>query len=325
MAFDLQSVARRVLGTGPVPPPPHVLAVEGRRLSYARIVGSSQAYELRELRRVELPADVFASGLLGGPLREPALFAERVGALLGALSAPVHQASLVLPDAWLRVTFVEVGELPRAADAREEVVRWKLKRLLPFRVEDLRLAWAPAPPLPQQSEPQRLLVAYALESLLAQLEDAFAARGVWVGRITSESLALLPAVAPALDAAALGCLAVVHDAGYTLIFTRQGVPVLYRFRGFDAALGEDQRAASVARDLRLTRAFVAEQLPEAALARVLIAAPPTAVAAWQGWLAAGLGRSAEAVESLQLPLVAAERVAWNDVAPLLGAAREEVA
>jgi hypothetical protein len=148
---------------------------------------------------------------------------------------------------------------------------------------------------------------------------------VWLGRITSESLALLPAVAPTLDNVALGCLALVHDAGYTLVFTQHGRPVLYRFRGLDGGLGEAQRASIVARDLRLTRAFVADQLPVAQLGRVVLAAPAGAVGAWQGLLAEGLGRGAEAVESLQLPLVAAERVGWSEVAPLLGAARQEVA
>ena len=34
-------------------------------------------------------------------------------------------------------TFIETAELPKAAQLRDEVLRWKLKRLVPFRVEDL--------------------------------------------------------------------------------------------------------------------------------------------------------------------------------------------
>jgi type IV pilus assembly protein PilM len=326
LAIDLAALARRVVGAGAVPPPPHVVALSEREVVYSRIApGAGAVHELRELRRVELPPDTFAAGLLGGPLRDAPAFADRLGQLLAGLSAPVDEASLVLPDAWLRVTFVESGDLPRTADTRDEVVRWKVKRLLPFRVEDLRLAWAEVPPLPLQSEPRRLLVAFGLESLLAGLEDAFAARGVWIGRITAESLALLPAVAPALSAAPLGALANVHSAGYTLLFTRHGVPVLYRFRALDPGLGDAQRASTVARDLRLTRAFVAEQLPDETLGRMVLAAPAPEVARWQAFLGEGLGRAAEPLEGLGLPLTAAERVTWVEVAPMLGAAREEVA
>ena len=324
--MDLRSFARRLAGLGAVPPPPHVFALDERAVAYARIAPiAGGGHELRELRRLELPAGSFAPGLLGGPLRDPAPFSERLAALLGGLSATVDQASLVLPDSWLRVTFIEVGDLPRSVEAREEIVRWKAKRLLPFRVEDLRLGWSEVPALPQQAEPRRLLVAFALESLLAGLEEAFADRGVWLGRITAETLALLPAISPALAAVPLGGLANVHEAGYTLLFTRHGQPVLHRFRALEPGLGEAQRASTVARDLRLTRAFVAEQLPDQTLGRMVLAAPSQLAARWQGWLAEGLGRAGEPLEALQLPLTAAERVTWAEVAPLLGAAREEVA
>lgn len=336
MAASFASFGKRLLGMGSVPAPPHVFALDEKTLRYGRFVQAGGAWELRELRRVELPAEGFQSGVLGGPLREPALFGEKVAQLLAGLSTPVREASLVLPDAWLRLTFVESGELPRAAPARDEIVRWKVKRLLPFRVEDLRLATAEVAPLPQQSEPKRLLVAYAIEALLVQLEEAFAKAGVWLGRITSESLALLPAVGEALAEAPLGALAVVRDGGYTLLFTRRGEPVLYRFKALDEipSAASSRPGAShlgarstVERDLRLTRAFVAEQLPDLAIGRVVVATSDgnrDEARAWQDWLASGLGRAGEPLEALRLPLASAERVGWMEVAPMLGAARQEV-
>jgi type IV pilus assembly protein PilM len=314
----------RLLGLGHIAAPPHVFALDERTLRYGRFVQAGGGWELRELRRLELPADAFQDGLLGGPLRDPAAFSALVAQLLAGLSAPVREASLVLPDAWERLTFVESGDLPRALEAQEEVVRWKIKRLLPFRVEDLRLSWTEVQPLQQQTEPRRLLVGYALEPLLVQLEGAFAAHGVWIGRIAGESLALLPAVGEPLLRARLGALAVVHPAGYTLLFARGGEPVLYRYKALDASLTPSQRTSAIERDLRLTRGFVAEQLPELPLERVVLAAPPDEVAAWQEWLASGLGRAGEPLEALRLPLQSAERVTWPEVAPLLGAARQEV-
>jgi hypothetical protein len=180
-------------------------------------------------------------------------------------------------------------------------------------------------PLPQQAEPRRLLVAYGLEALLAQLEEAFAARGVWIGRIISESLALVPAVGEPLADAGLGALAVVRNGGYTLLFSRRGEPVLYRYKSLDdAQAGGAAASATVERDLRLTRAFVADQLPDLALDRVVLAANPETGRGWQEWLGSGLGRAAEPIEALRLPLASAERVGWMEVAPMLGAARQEV-
>jgi hypothetical protein len=325
MANELSTLGRRLVGFGPVAAPPHVFALDAGTLRYGRFVQSGGAWELRELRRLELPADAFQPGLLGGPLRDPTVLGERLAGLLAALSAPVREASLILPDAWLRLTFIESGDLPRAAEAQAEVVQWEVKRQLPFRVEELRLSWDEVAPLPVQSEPRRLLVAFALEALLAQLEEAFTARGVWLGRITSESLALVPAVGEPLTTASLGALAVVREGGYTLLFTRRGEPVLYRFKALDDNQPPSLRASAVERDLRLTRAFVADQLPALALERLVMAAPTSEAAReWQGWLAAGLGHNGEPLETLRLPLAASERVGWMEVAPMLGAARAEV-
>ena len=325
MSAPLAAVGKRLLGLGAVAAPPHVFALDATTLRYGRFVEADASWELRELRRTELGPDAFQPGVLGGPLRDPAAFGERLRQLLALVSAPVREASLVLPDAWLRLTFIESLELPRAAEARDEIVRWKVKRLLPFRVEDLRLVAEPVAPLPQQSEPKRLLVAYALEALLVQLEEAFAAAGVWLGRITSESLALVPAVGEPLAEAELGALAVVRSGGYTLLFTRRGEPVLYRYKALDESLpsaSSSGMSSTVERDLRLTRAFVAEQLPDLALSRVVVAAESPK--AWQDWLQAGLGRAGEPLEALRLPLASAERVGWMEVAPMLGAARQEV-
>ena len=48
-----------------------------------------------------LPRDSFQSGLLGGPLRDPAGFGELVGGVVRGVHGGVRAASLVIPDAWL--------------------------------------------------------------------------------------------------------------------------------------------------------------------------------------------------------------------------------
>jgi len=97
---------------------------------------------------------------------------------------------LVVPDAWLRVSFSEITDVPRQAEARDEVLRWKLRRLVPFRVDELRVNAAEVAPLPVQEEPRRLLLGFGVEQLLAQIEDAFAAHHVHIGRIADLTSAL---------------------------------------------------------------------------------------------------------------------------------------
>jgi len=326
--------------------PPHVFAVEPRRLCYGQFTRAGQGFRFRAWREVPLPGDAFHAGILGGPLRDPRAFGETLARLIGELPGAVKEASLVLTDPWLRVTFSEVGELPRGAEQRDEVLRWKLKRLVPFRVDELRISAVEVAPLATQAEPRRLILGFAVEQLLAQLEEAFEAAGVRIGQITNRSLATIAAVASpagppgqspdgdeppargAIDGAPLfWALLLVEEAGYTLAFVRGAEPVLHRFKGFAGSLPEAARSSFVSRDLKLTRDFLDEQFPGSRLERVVLAAPAELEPPWLERLREGLGQSAAPLDGRHLPPLQAEGATapWRELAPLLGAARREVA
>jgi hypothetical protein len=313
-----------------VPAPPHVFGLDARRLRYGQFVRDRQGFRLRGWREAALPPDAFHSGLLGGPLRDTAAFESLVGGLVRGIPGGLKEASLVLPDAWLRVTFSEITDVPRQTQARDEVLRWKLRRLVPFRVDELRVGAVEVAPLPVQEEPRRLLLGFGVEQLLAQIEDAFAAHGVRLGRITSSSLALLSAVEPPVSGGANGFAAVVQvePEGYTLIFARGGEPVLHRYKPFTGGTPEPAHAGYVTRDLKLTRNFLDEQFAGAAIEPLLLVAPPELEPLWIDRLEEGLGRGAAPLDGRHLPPLRAEEPGvppWRSLAPMLGAARQEVA
>jgi hypothetical protein len=327
---------KRALGLDPQAVPPHVFALDGERLRYGQFLRQGTLVRFRGYRSVALPNDVFLAGPLGGPPRDAKGFGERVAALVADAATAsgtrggIKEASLILPDGWLRVTFTESTELPRAAEAADEVLRWKLKRLVPFRVEELRVDATEVTPLPNQAEPRRLLLGFGSEVLLAQIEDAFSAAGVRLGLITSASLALVAALALAREnesGSGFHALVAVEAGGYTLVFARGGEPVLHRYKAFATALPEDARAGMVERDLKLTRNFLDEHYGGAALDRVVLSAPPEVEPLWLDLLAEGLSCPALALDGRILPPLRAEETTapWRDLAPMLGAARLEVA
>jgi hypothetical protein len=331
------------MGAAPIPAPPHVFSLDGARLRYGQFLRDRQGFRCRSLRQAALPRDAFHSGLLGGPLRDPGVFQGIVGGLVKSIPGGVRDASLVIPDAWLRVAFTESGDLPRTAEQRDEVLRWKLRRLVPFRVDELRVSAAEVPPLPDQEEPRRLLLGFAIEQLLAQIEDAFAAHGVRLGQISNASLSMLAALHPLQplktprsgELAALTALTIVDEHGYSLVFVRGGAPILHRYKAFSGgssggggALPDGSRTGFVVRDLKLTRNFLDEHLPGVPLARVLLAAPPEHEPVWVDLLAEGLGEPAAPLDGRHLPPLRSEEGAaptWRELAPMLGAARQEVA
>jgi hypothetical protein len=321
---------KRALGFSPLPVPPHVFELTERRLRYGQFSRGGGGFRFRAYRAVPLPPDAFLAGPLGGPLRDPRAFQAMVSGLVKEL-AGVREASLVIPDAWLRVSFADSTELPRAAAAKDDVLRWKLKRLVPFRVDELRIGSQEVEPLPNQpaDEPHRLLLGFAVEQLLTQLEDAFAASGVRLGEITNTSLALISALGEEGPEPGFWALVVVEEEGYTLAFVHGSEPILHRFKAFTGSLPEAARASLVTRDLKLTKNFLDEHFPGAGLARVLLAAPEALEPIWVERLSDGLGTPAEPLAARHLPPLQADvalgaQPAWREVAPMLGAARREV-
>lgn len=323
----LPSWIERPLGFSPVSAPPHVFALSKGSLSYANVARDRHGLRIRAFRRAALPRDAFQHGPLGGPPRDAAAFKALVVDFLKNLPATVREASLVLPDAWLRVTFAESGDLPKGAAALDEVLRWKLRRQVPFRIDDLRIGAAEVAPIPGQEEPRRLLIGFAVEALLSQIEEAFAAGGVRLGQIANASLSLLPALQ---NSTSLGFTAsvLVEEEGYTLIFARAGEALLHRYKGLTNTLPEEAQPAFIARDLRLTRNFLDEHFPGSTFERVFLLAAPESEPSWIDRLREGLAESAVPLDARFISGLRTDEPGlppWRELAPMIGAALREVA
>lgn len=324
-SIRLPSWTERLLGLEPQPVPPHVFALDGRHLRYGGFSASADALSFDTYRLVELPVDLFVDGPLGGPVSDPAHLNEIVGDFLGGLGVNVREANLVVPDAWMRLLFTEVEELPAKTAQQEEIVRFKLRRLVPFRIEELRIAWHQVSALPDQEAPIRVLVGFAIDSLMSELEGAFAAHGVYLGQVTNGSLATLAALSRRVPPDDLAALVMVEDGTYTIAYLRRGEPVLYRYK-FLGELPENARDAVIRRDLHLTRTFVESNLPDTQLTRLVLATEPSVdPMTWSAWLEDELGVRAEPIGMEHLPLSRARTdLPWLETAILTGGAAVEV-
>ncbi len=321
----LLSLTRSLLGIEPTTVPPGVFAIDERRLRFGRFARTEQRVDLQQYFSVELPAEIFHEGPLGGPLHEPGALDGPLRQLLERIAGVVEEASLVLPDEWLRVSFAESEDLPSSASQRAEVMRFKLRRLVPFRVEDLRVRGTEVAALETQSAPRRLLLGFGIELLLRQLEDAFRARGVRIGHISNQSLSIVPALKKALAGAMLGAVVYVTHNGYSLVFTRHGEPTLHRFKPLEGAPASLDDGRHVRRDLMLTREFLNDQIRTPGPSLIVLVGPREAEAAWREWL--------EEVFEVPVKLLADEwpflekqvaGVPVHEIVPMLGAACREV-
>jgi hypothetical protein len=83
----------------------------------------------------------------------------------------------------------------------------------------------------------------------------------------------------------------------------------------------------VVRDLKLTHNFLDEHFAGAALGRLLLVSPPELEPVWLDRLEEGFGRAAQPLDGRHLPPVRSDEgkaPPWRELAPMLGAARQEV-
>src|SRR6185295_2340617 len=168
---------------------------------------------------------------------------------------------------------------------------------------------------------------FAVEALLSQIEDAFAAGGVRLGQIANASLSLLPALQ---NSTSLGFTAsvLVEDEGYTLVFARSGEALLHRYKGLNNTLPEEAQPGFIARDLRLTRNFLDEHFPGATFERVFLLASPESEPSWIDRLRDGLSDTATPLDARAFSGLRTDDPGlppWRELAPMIGAALREVA
>lgn len=305
--------------------PPVVVEVSARELRFAAFRRERSGYALRELHVAPLAEGTFALGPLGGPVADSAALDAAIGALLARAGTRPRRISLVLPDAWARGMTVELDELPRSPELALEVLRFRMRKLVPYRIEELRIAAAPIERVAGQEETLRVLVLLAAEGVCAALERGFEARHVRLGQVTNGSLARLAALAHRGRLPGLAAVAAVEPEGFTLVFARDGAPVLWRQKSFTEGLGDDDRARLLGAELRLTRTFLAERLGGEELTAALLAAPRDVESFWKQVLESGLEHPVVALGEAHLPLESDPAAPPAVMATLVGAICRELA
>jgi hypothetical protein len=174
---------------------------------------------------LELPAGTLALSLtqpniLDGPRFVQAVHGalERAGILGGA------KVALVLPDTVARVVLVPAVEVPtrKPADV-EDLLRFRMRKSIPFEVRGARIAYATA----GGTAADTIVVAAASAPVTTQYEEALRGLGLEPGLVEIAGLALARAAFPG-DAFGDGLLVNWEDGYVTLILARNGWPILVR-------------------------------------------------------------------------------------------------
>lgn len=265
--------------------------------------------------------DIPAGGLDVGPVGLQAIHGDVLGPVLARLKGVAEgtsTAAVVVPTGWLRSFLMDADQLPRRENELFDVVRWRLKKLLPIPPAELRLSVIR---LPESDGQRRLLVMTGIERAMAAIEACYSAIGIEVGLITTRLFALVPRLA----GTSLPTLVIQHEESFlSLLLLVDGVPRLLRTKPLPLSVGGGE---TVLREARLTLGFIRDSVGVGGEIEVrLNSERPEMDAIMRAWLAdqAGLVPAAEIAGPPCGPTTVVSRLGAARLAPALAVVSGEL-
>ena len=225
-------------------------------------------------------------------LDEIARKARGVASALGTERGPF---GLLLPDAAVRVSILEFQTLPSDHKEQASLVRWKMKPLLPFPLEEARLSFEVAPKEPEGLE---AVVMAVRKSVLAEYESILDTLNGDVNLVLPATAALMPLLSENADGGEM--LLSVSPSYMTAVVVKRGQIRLWRNQPMHGKSLDDELEA-IAEEATRTLAASVDHL-KLEISRVCVCARPAVPRTWTNELEKRLGRKVGSVISPGLPL-----------------------
>jgi len=177
--------------------------------------------------------------------------------------------SLSLPDTVGRVMILDMEERFKNRSEGLDVIRWKLKKKLPFDVAEAQLDYQPL--AKRENGDIVVLVAMVLRPVITQYEELFAAAGLVPTRIDLNSFNLCRVFERRLAAQDDYALLTLCDSNLGIMFFAGGMPEFVRNREL---VGEEKVRDYLHKEIRCSFLAYKARFPERELKSVFCVTPP---------------------------------------------------
>lgn len=209
-----------------------------------------------------LPSGAVTPSLLGPNIHNQDAVRDAIADVLAAIGAKNCDLVAVVPDVTVRVLLLDFESFPTKREDAEPVVRFRLKKSLPFDVDKAAVSYHA---LPSSTGPTRVLTAVMLRTVLDEFEAVYRAAGCEPGVVLPSGLAALgamqassPTMLLKLDPTTVS-VAIVEDEQ------------VYLFRTLEAASEPD--ASRIAEDIYPSLVYF-QDAHGRSVNRLVVAGPP---------------------------------------------------
>jgi Tfp pilus assembly PilM family ATPase len=271
-------------------PPPITTAIEvaARRVTVVEAARGASGLTVAHEAVAALPDGAVAPALSGDNITDPAAVADAIRAALErAGMGSVRRAALIVPDSIARVALVPFEHVPTRRRELDELLRWQLRRTMPFSIDEAVVTHFPASTTDQGTI---IAAVVARRDVVAQYEAVLSSIGIHAGLVDLASFNVMNAVVAAGGEVEGDWLLVHLAAGAaTLAILRGRALMFYRHR---PALDEESIGALV----HQTAMYHEDRLGGGSFARVWLCGSGTAAEDARQEIGRRLGLPAETVD-----------------------------
>jgi type IV pilus assembly protein PilM len=203
---------------------------------------------------VEMPADIIELDFGNVRLADPARFTELIRGLVARNEGEIDRASILLPDSFSRVAILSLDQLPRRRADALEMIRWKTKKSVPFKVDKAAVDFMV---LPSTGPGLNILAVLTPRTVIEAFEAAFTSLEIHAGLVDLNTLSLLNLYRPIFDKEIVNgsefMVANVSDGFVTFVIFRGRQMIFFRSKPFTPSLGGSDAGGDARSVLRLIR------------------------------------------------------------------------
>jgi type IV pilus assembly protein PilM len=217
--------------------PPVAFDIDHRSIAMVRIGRRKHESYIASWEVVELPPGVVELDFHSVRLTDPRLFSELVKKLVARDSTRIEEASLLLPDSYARVAILGLDQLPRRRREALEVIRWKIKKAVPFKVDGAAIDYMV---LPGDGPGISVLAVITPQQVVEAFESIFGSMEIRTGLVDLSTLSLLNLCQPLFEREVPEgtefMVANVSDGFVTFVIFRGQRMIFFRSKPFQLAV-----------------------------------------------------------------------------------------
>jgi type IV pilus assembly protein PilM len=173
-------------------PPSAALEISARRVSVAVISDHGAARVVSAHASEPLQPGIVEPGLNSPNVLDASALSAAIKRVLDTVSPRPRRLAVVLPDTVAKLSLLRFEKVPAKVADLDQLIRWQVRKTVPFKTEEAQLAWVGGVTLPGGG--REYIVTVARRDIIESYERACDAAGAYAGIVDLATVNLVNAV-----------------------------------------------------------------------------------------------------------------------------------